>query len=201
MKTLHGALVIAALLLVVTLSLGWLSAQPKAQCNVTWYGQTGEYMLEQVRKDLRSDCKVVVVELMSFGGPVHTSIAIAQEIRAARTRGMVVEMHGRTVVVSGGVIVLGAGTPGRRFIDAHSIVLVHGVQMSNGWERKCAALVPTPTTEDDKFTNRFIEIVAEDLALSSGKPLAETLLWTECGKEQVGGGYLLAKLGLADNLE
>lgn len=202
MKTLKKLAIVSVLFVA-----GWLVAGsllvPDRPCEATWFSDTDERLLMQVRHDIRQakeyGCDALVVELMSSGGPVTTSIEIAQEIRRAAP--LIVEIHGRSWLASGGTIVFGAGTKGYRYIDRNAVVIVHGLQRGDWFGSSCVGLMDNPVTEAEKLNNAWVRQVAQDYALSTGQPPEVTLKWLMCGNEQVGSGALLVLLGLADRLE
>jgi ATP-dependent protease ClpP protease subunit len=69
------------------------------------------------------DCPRIQIILNTEGGDVFSAIGMHDAIRAVRAMGIAVDIHVHGVALSGGAIVLQAGT--RRFAAEHSQVLIH----------------------------------------------------------------------------
>jgi ATP-dependent protease ClpP protease subunit len=176
-------------------------------CEARWEGVIDDRMLNLVREDLeqalQSQCKVLEVELFSGGGTVVHSVEISQEMKRARQKGLAIEIHGRSFIASGAIIVLAAGSPGRRYIADRSFVLMHGVQTYNGYFSKptCVDITVDTKDEEGKSLYRISEYIAEEIADSVNKPYSEVFQWFLCGQERAGGGRVLFDLGIVDHLE
>lgn len=184
----------------------WIYLKSKeSSCSTEWFGATDEAMLQKVKQDIQRaeifGCEALKASLFSGGGPVTTSVEISHEIKRARARGLRVEIAGRSFIASGGTIVLASGTPGYRTISSNAAVLVHGLQITEGWfSRSCADLVENAETEKDKWLNATIHQVAREYSDSTKVPVWITQQWLKCGNEQAGDGKLLVELGIADKV-
>lgn len=199
---------LAAFSIVLTLTSGAVAwEEPKRDVTVKdvtiydvhWEGETDYDFLKMVRNDIErarsnKEIKTLRVVLMSGGGPVVTSWEIARTVRAAADSGLVVEIHGRGLVASGGTFVLAAGTPGRRYITKEAIVLVHGVQSGRG----CLAYTKEAKTEDEKLINAVLNIGRDLYIRLTTQTKAVVEKWLTCGNEQAGDGSLAVELKLAD---
>ncbi len=192
-------------LLLLAASLFIITGCGSRALNVEWTGSTDLSMIEKVKADIKHaqdyHYKMLRVEFISPGGPVITTLEITRRIREARDKGLLIEIHGRSLIASGAVLVLASASPGLRYIDKNSLTLIHGLQLSNWFESKCVDYTLNPKTEDDKVYNRLMEMVATDLATSTGYKVEDVLTWLKCGLEAAGGGELLINFKLADNLE
>lgn len=196
-------------LIVALVTLGVAGTTIPRTCHVKWQGSTNLKMLEQVQKDMSGQCDVVVASLFSGGGPVDTSIEIAQEIRRARKRGVTVEIHGRAIVASGGVIVLAAGTPGHRYIARNSLTVLHGLQVGSFFGSECYDGEDLTSNDNDfDLTEEFAAILSQnveqivyEMVLAGANEEAAREAWTSCYGEYVGDGSSLIELGIADHLE
>ena len=148
-------------------------------------------------------CKVFRIDLNSPGGEVVAGIDLIRQIEKAREQGQIVEFHGGGLVASMATIVIAAGSPGHRYVYLYALVVVHGVQVSEGpfGGRECFFPVAPLTTERDKIGSALIDTMATLMSKYTGKPVEVTKSWMKCGNEQYGNGLLLVRLGLADHLE
>jgi len=160
-------------------------------------------MLDQVRSDLdkAKDCKVLRVDMLSPGGSVIHTLEIVHELRKAEQAGLIVEIHGESIIASGATLVLAAGSRGSRFVRGNSLALVHGVQTFSMFGQSCKEYSMDPQEDSDKAINKLIVLLANEYAALSGKSVEETYKWLECDNTQAGFGELLVKLGLADHVE
>ena len=176
--------------------------EDKSVREVWWEGNTDFDLLKQVRSDIDSarrnkDVKTLRVTLMSPGGPVVMIMETARLVRAASDSGLVVEIHARGVIASGGTFLLAAGTPGKRFITKETLVLVHGIQ----YQGSCYAFVKDPKTEEAKAVNAILNILRDLYVRLTTQPQSLVEKWLTCGEEQVGDGQLAVDLKLADAVE
>ena len=187
----------SALILAIT-GLIWLARAP--QCEVEWTGFIGPDMAEQVRRDLEAakSCDVLRVSLFSPGGSVFDTLRITGFMENAKEQGLIIEVHGHTLIASGATFVLAAGSAGHRRVAEGTVVLVHGIQA--GWYG-CIDYKPNPETEDQKLLNVIYERMVIEYSKLSGKPIKETWGWLVCSNAQAGDGHLLVNLGLADRVE
>jgi ATP-dependent protease ClpP protease subunit len=186
-----------ALMAVLVLGTGFFSS---SKCETRWSGTITYDFFETVRKDLQAakGCEKLVVTLYSPGGAVFDTLEVVREMQAARKAGLVIEIHARTLVASGATFVLGAGSPGHRYVSERALGLVHGIQQS--WTG-CTNYKEYPVTENDKFLNALIEQLVREYSELSGKPIRETAQWLACDNTQLGRAEFLVKLGLADHVE
>jgi len=177
---------------------------PVSDCSIELTGELSEAMLFYVRNIVRQsgDCAFLNVEIFSPGGSVALAVEISQELRRAKTSGLIVRTVGRSFVASGATLLLSAGSLGHRYISENSLVLVHGIQTQTSvfGPMKCVDRDLESTSEDGKLLNQAILLVAVEYSINTGKPLAKTLGWLARDNSQVGNGKLAIKLGLADKL-
>lgn len=195
---------LVALTLATTLLLAsvfYFSPPVASACEARWENEVTDSLLDIVRADLaraeRQGCKVLRVHLISPGGSVIAGLEIAREMRLAQARGLIMEVHGSTFVVSMATVLLAAGSPGHRYVNRNVITLIHGVSRRGS----CFYLVEKPADEDEHMGNQIILTMASVLSELTMKPKTTTLEWLRCGKPQAGNGQLLKDLGFADHLE
>ena len=206
------SVLLACLFLVSPVAAGeWKTTPPQAQVSqvedrleVMWEGETDLDMLKQVRIDINRAIidkkKVLAVTLLSSGGPVITSLEIARQIKLAREKGLIVEIHGIALIASGATFVLSAGTPGRRSISKYTFFLVHPPQGSNYGGATCLNVVPEPKDVVDKAINAILRIMRDMYMEFTKKSQEEVEKWLTCGNEIVGSGELALSLGMADEV-
>jgi hypothetical protein len=200
-----SALVITGLVVGAIKYTSLLSDDAKA-CTARWESEIDFGFARQVREDLakakEARCEILKVALMSPGGSVIQTFEATRAILAARDEGLVVEIHGQTLVASGATFILAAGSPSHRFLDKNALYLIHGArrQSSPFEEPKCLTILPEPQTEDDRVTNEVLKIMGEWYARLSGKSYKEASSWLACGKDAIGPSVAV-KRGLADHLE
>ena len=176
-------------------------------CKAWWSGEINDEFAEKVRADFDrvrgNGCEKVTIALSSPGGYVVAGLETIRLMREAQGQGLVVEVHGGALVASMAVVVLAAGTPGHRYTNEHTLVIVHGPrQQETLFEpARCLSTVPNPKDENDKILNQIINTMTAVLVETTGRSWVEVSDWFACGKEQVGDGSLLVHLGIADALQ
>ncbi len=176
---------------------------------VEWTGPINDAFAAKVKKDVWDAQALktprLVVRLMSPGGSVIWTLEALREIKAAQRAGLVVEIHGSTLVASGATFILGAGTKGRRFVHVQTLVLVHSIRTPGGFfepptcmDREAAA---KKGGEDGKVIGVMLDLMVREYITLTGKSAEEVESWLVCGQEKVGDGILLLQLGLADDVE
>ena len=190
-----------ALALLFTVSCGTLLSDQDV-CKADWNGAIDSAFLTKVKADLKKgkSCEKFVVTLYSPGGSVFDTLEVVREMEEAK-KYQIVEVHGRTWVASGATFILGSGTKGHRFVHKRTVGLLHGIQLSNGWESQCGELKESPLTDNDKLLNALILTLIMEYADAAGKSLEEVFSWLECNNTQIGPGEMFVKLGLADHVE
>ncbi len=181
----------------------------RPECNTQWIGEVDERFVTKVREDLHkahtTGCEILRASLMSPGGSVVWSVEASQEIKRARQKGLIVEVHGRSLVASGALLVISAGSPNSRYIARNSLVVVHGIQVSGGFMEPPTCVdfdsIPQKKTERDKIVEGILMLIITEVAENTGKPWAETAKLFTCGNERIASGYLLVELGFADKEE
>ena len=162
--------------------------------------------LNEVRKlikEIEEDSAVnkVSVGITSPGGEATAGFTIAKLFRRLSTRGIAVEIHASGMCMSACTWILASGTPGLRFIEKDTLVLVHPVQFIGRHGLQCISYVEKPTDVDEKVGNAYLEL-ARDLYMEfTGRDLKTVQGWMTCGREQVGRGKLAVQLGMADKIE
>jgi ATP-dependent protease ClpP protease subunit len=173
--------------------------QAQHRCEAEWTGFIGMEMRQQAQNDLEaaSGCDVLVISLYSPGGSVFDTLEMVRLVEQAKRTGLVVEIRGHTLIASGATFLLGAGSPGHRYVEPETLVLIHGIQV--GWYG-CQDHKAVPMSENELFLNTVYEQMAMTYARLSGRSIRETWGWLECGNAQAGNGWLLKNLGLADHV-
>jgi ATP-dependent protease ClpP protease subunit len=69
------------------------------------------------------DCPRIIVLLNTEGGEVYTALGMHDAIKAVRSMGIAVDIHVQGVAMSGGAIIVQAGT--RRFMSERAQLLIH----------------------------------------------------------------------------
>lgn len=181
----------------------------RPECNVKWTGPIEWSFFTKVQVDLdvalTAKCETLNVALLSPGGSVIWSVETSQEIKRARKKGLIVAIHGRSLVASGATLVLAAGSPGHRFIAHNTLALLHGVQRSGGFMEPPTCVdfrtLPAKADEEAIVLRRILVLIISELSDSVNKPFPVVEQWFRCGKEQAGPGSLLVTLGIADKEE
>jgi len=196
------------LLVILLTGCGLMSRTPPT-LPVTWEGGIDYGMVEKAREQITAaqlqGIKELQIQFASPGGAVIPALMLVREVLGARTHGLVVAIHGHSVVASAGIWVLGAGTPGRRTIAKRTLVLVHGLQVGGGFYSVPECVDDTKLAERDHESRQAIQallqMIREMEAELSGKTVETVREWSLCGKERAGNGSLLVELGLADHVE
>ena len=176
-------------------------------CRAWWTGEINDVFVEKAQTDLErvqlNGCRLVTIALNSPGGYVTDGLEVIRLMRKARAEDMIVSVHGGAVVASMAILVMAAGTPGYRYTDPHTLVVVHGPrgQATPFEPATCLAVVLNPTTEEDRVLNQIINTMIAVLVENTGRAWHEVSAWFECGQEQVGDGSLLIVLGVADAIK
>ena len=181
----------------------------RPECNVSWFGEIDEGFATKVREDLfkahKAQCKPFQAALMSPGGSVIWSVEASQEIKRARINGLVVAIHGRSLVASGALAVISAGSPGHRFIARNSLIVVHAMRRSGGFGEPPICIdfntIAGKNDEEAKILRALLFMDITEVVENTGKPWLTVASWFTCGNEQAGPGKLLVQLGLADQEE
>jgi len=199
-------------ILLLAFALGFFTTElftPSNACSTRWVGEVDKFFAERVRDDLQAaqeaKCRKLTIVLMSPGGSVIWSVEASQEMKRARAKGLILEIHGRSLVASGATLIIAAGSPGSRFIASNSLTLIHGVQRGGGFLEPpiCVDLpsIAMQNNEEAKILRRVLTMIVSELSDSINKKFAEVEQWFRCGKEQAGPGSLLVELGIADKEE
>lgn len=108
--------------------------------------------------------KRIVLELFSFGGSLFDAIAMSSIMAEQEASGKIIEVRGRGIIASAGLILLISGTRGHRFLHPTSIVMFHELQSFKIFA------VETPTDkEDEARIYRFIQNNVNRLIVSRSK--------------------------------
>ena len=204
MKKLVAA--VLAVGLVLTAACGLFT---KRQLDVNWIGDVDTMLAEQVSKDVETaltEHKVLRVRLESPGGGILSALDVVKTIEAAKEKGLIVEIHARTICASACTVILGAGTKGYRIVNRRTLTLIHALQVGGGlfappacMDIKAAQNIQDPTGRI--FTTLILNWMAELYAKESGQTIEQTMTWMDCSKEISGDGRLMIMYGLADYLE
>ncbi len=168
-------------------------------------GIIGLTVLDDVRKvvqDIQTNkIKKLDVQIISPGGDAIIGFTVSHMLRNLSNTGVIVEVHAYGMCASACTWILASGTPGHRFIDKYTFVLVHPVQSYKNGEVRCVAFIRDPKNVDDRIDNLYLTI-ARDLYMEFTGHSKETVeAWLTCGREQVGEGQLAVTLGMADKVE
>lgn len=190
----------------------------RSEKTVTWEGSTDIEMLHQAQadlKDLQAGDKIVI-NLVSPGGPVITSLEIARLVRNTANRGVIVEIHGNTIIASGATFVFAAGSKGYRYMTKPTLFLVHPIQVGGGfgppmcvdrkWAQENSASEQVREkaaglTQEQKIILMLINEMEESYMASLGQTRANVQAWLVCGDERVGNAKLAVEMGFADKIE
>lgn len=161
--------------------------------------------LDEVRKQLaevdKKGLKRVEIGITSPGGEAISGFTIARLIRKMSNRGVIVEIHASGLCASACTWILASGTPGYRYIDKYTFVLVHPVQNFKNGEMSCMKPVADPKDVEDRINNLYLALARELYMEFTGHSQKTVDEWMTCGREQVGKGQLLVSLGIADKLD
>lgn len=172
-------------------------------CHAWWRGEINPSFVERIESDIArikdNGCKQITVELLSPGGSVIAAIEAVRVIHSARAEGLIVELHGSSLVASAGTAILAAGTPGHRFVHEYTLTIIHA--MKSGYAGTCVQYTSNPTNEEEKIANQLLDTFVAMLARDTGNSIETVKDWLKCNNEQVGDGWLLLRLGFADTLD
>ncbi len=206
MKTGRIVAIVGAVLVAIGIILTPVATGGPDTMVVRWEGESDIDMLRQVERNLNmattEGYRVLRVDLTSPGGPIITSMEIARQIRRAVDNGLIVEIHARVIVASGGTFILAAGSPGRRFVAEGTLVVMHGLQ-SNGFMTPLHCVEPpdNPQTEREKVLKTLTDEMVKAFSRYTRRSPDEVRGWLKCGQERAGSAALAVELGLADRQE
>ncbi len=168
-------------------------------------GVISKEVLDDVRKAVaeveKNKMKKLEVGITSQGGDAIAGFTISRVLRKLSNTGVIVEIHASGLCASACTWILASGTPGYRFVDKYTFILVHPVQSYRNGEVSCVTMKNPPKNVDDRVDNNYL-IIARDLYMEFTGHSKETVeAWLTCGREQVGEGQLAVTLGLADKLD
>ena len=144
----------------------------------------------------------LVIDIVSPGGNALLGAGMSRDLRKASDEGLVVEIHAHDLCASMCTFLLGSGTPGYRYIESHTVYLVHPMQVGSMFgPPECMDHVKDTKDVSDKLSDMLIKELHRQYQQFSGKDKATVDGWLTCGQEQVEGGELAVKLGLADKVE
>jgi ATP-dependent protease ClpP protease subunit len=69
--------------------------------------------------------KRAVIDLNTHGGSLFDAMGMVSLIQDQQRKGKIIEIRGRGLIASAGLLILISGTPGYRFLDAHSMLMFH----------------------------------------------------------------------------
>jgi len=69
--------------------------------------------------------KKMIIDLCTGGGSVFDAMAMVSLMDEQKESGKIIEIRGRGIIASAGLIVLQGGTPGYRFLDSLAMVMFH----------------------------------------------------------------------------
>jgi ATP-dependent protease ClpP protease subunit len=174
-------------------------------CETRWEDEIGSTFVEKVRGDLGkakdAKCKKLTIRLLSPGGSVILTFEAVRLMTQAKKEGLVLEIHGDTLVASGATFVLAAGSRGYRFIDRNAVYFIHPPRRGGMFtEPKCVGLKDAPKDEDEGIDNVIVIQMAKWYQKLSGKSYEEALSWVKCGTWASGSKVAIVR-GLADREE
>ncbi len=148
------------------------------------------------------DVDSIVFDVDSPGGEATAGFSSARLLRQLSDKGAVkVEIHASGLCASACTWILASGTPGYRYIDAFTLVLIHPVQKGSMFGSSCIERQSTEKSQDDKLGNAYLDL-ARDLYMKFTGQSKETVeKWLSCGHEQAGQGQLAVTLKMADVVE
>ncbi len=145
--------------------------------------------------------KKVVLGIISPGGEAISGFTVARMLRKLSNKGVIVEIHAFGLCASACTWILASGTPGYRFVDKYTFVLIHPVQNMKNGEMSCMSTIKDPKTVEDRINNLYLQIAKELYMEFTGHAAKTVEEWMTCGREQAGEGQLLITLGMADKLD
>lgn len=86
----------------------------------------------------------IIIDLFSYGGSLFDAMAMVSLIQEQQVLGRIVEMRGRGIVASAGLLILLAGDRGHRYIDKYSLIMFHELQ-SLEWVK-----ISTPSDKEEE---------------------------------------------------
>lgn len=71
------------------------------------------------------DIKKIIIDLFSYGGSLFDAMAMVSLIKEQQEMGRIIEIRGRGIIASAGVLIFISGDKGHRFIDKYSLLMFH----------------------------------------------------------------------------
>jgi len=69
--------------------------------------------------------KTVKIDLLTSGGSLFGAMGMISIFKDLQAQGKIVEIKAQGIVASAGVLIFLAGTPGHRFIDKYTMLMLH----------------------------------------------------------------------------
>jgi ATP-dependent Clp protease protease subunit len=111
---------------------------------------------QEMQKAHNTGQPIIPVVIDSFGGYVHSLLAMIGEIRSAALPVATIAMG---KAMSCGAMLLGMGTPGHRYADPHSSVMIHDV---SSWEVGKVEELKAGVKETERLHKTIFHMLAEN---------------------------------------
>ena len=141
----------------------------------------------------RLNYKKLIIDLFSYGGSVFEAMGMVGLIEEQELKGITVEVRGRGIIASAGLIIMMAGTPGYRFIDRNAFVMFHEM-----WKFKFLQVESVSDEEQSAKISRKIQDAINRFITKNTKITQEELSQRIIKKELWCTASEAVELGFAD---
>jgi len=114
--------------------------------------------------------KKAIVDLNTSGGSLFNAMGMVSLIQEQQRKGKIIEIRGRGIIASAGLLILISGTPGCRFLDQNAMLMFHEM-----WSFKFFAVETPSDKEDEAAIFRKIQDRINDFIVSHSKISKEEL--------------------------
>lgn len=114
--------------------------------------------------------KRAVIDLVTGGGSLFDAMGMVSLLQEQQRKGKIIEIRGRGIIASAGLLILITGTPDYRFLDKNAIVMFHEM-----WSFKFFAIETPSDKEDEAAIFRKIQDKINDYVTSHSKISKEEL--------------------------
>jgi len=108
--------------------------------------------------------KVVVIDLLTSGGSLFDAMGIISIFKEQQSTGKIIEIRGRGLIASAGLLILISGNPGYRYLDEWSMIMFHEF-----WQFKFFAIETPADKEEEAKIMRKIQDKVNDYIIMHSK--------------------------------
>lgn len=100
----------------------------------------------------RFNWKKAVIDLNTGGGSLFDAMGMVSIFQEQQSKGKIIEIRGRGIIASAGLIILVSGSPGHRLLDPNSFIMFHEM-----WSIKFFAIETPSDKEQEALVMRQIQ--------------------------------------------